>query len=98
MRLKKKLLGKSNWFRDKKKIDEKTNIMAGPRTGNGTQESTDKPLRTRTVLFVEQTPRGALASKIREQLLHLGPTLGYKIRVVERSGRNILTHFPQLQT
>ena len=76
MRMKKKLLGKSNWFRDKKKVEEENQVKAGTKAGRGTQDPADKSLRTRTVLFVEQTPKGALASKLREQLQHLAPTLG----------------------
>ena len=37
-------------------------------------------------------------NSVREQLKHLGATLGDRIRVVEMSGRNILTNFLQLQT
>ena len=44
---------------------------------------------------MEQTPQGELARQMREQLANLAPTLGYKVRVVERTGRNILTYFPQ---
>ena len=97
MRMKKKLLNKSNWYRDRRMKDEDDTTRTGSRTGRN-QDQSEGSLRTRTVLFVEQTPKGALAGGIREQLQHLGTTLGYKVRVVERSGRNILTFFPQLQT
>ena len=33
---------------------------------------------------------------IREQLQQMAPILGFRIRVVERTGRNILTNFSQL--
>ena len=55
----------------------------------------DRNLITRAVLFVEQTPMGELARGVRDQLQSLGAVLGYRIRVVERTGRNILTQFPQ---
>ena len=41
---------------------------------------------------------GALAGRLREQLQDLSPIIGFKIRVVERTGKNILTNFSQLQT
>ena len=43
-------------------------------------------LKTRTVLFVEQTKGGGLARVIRELLARIEHILGYKIKVVERSG------------
>ena len=100
-RIKKKLLSKSTWFRSKK-VDKEGEFDKEPSGGSNPRSKTggarDSSLRTRTVIFVEQTPKGALAANLREQLQHLSSTLGYKIRVVERSGRNLLTNFPQLQT
>ena len=99
-RMKKKLLGKSTWFRDKgkKELENTTHSMKGGSKNNANQGAENKTLRTRTVLFVDQTPMGALAARLREQLARLGATLGFKIRVVERTGRNILTNFSQLHT
>ena len=55
-------------------------------------------MKTRAVIFVEQTPRGEVARLLKEQLQNLEPVLGYKLRVVERTGRNILSSFPQTKT
>ena len=52
-------------------------------------------LKTRAVLFLEQTPFGELATRIKEELQRLEPTLGFKIRVVERVGRSITSLFAQ---
>ena len=35
------------------------------------------PLKTRAVLFVEQTPQGELAKRIKEQLIKMESILGY---------------------
>ena len=58
----------------------------------------NKNLKTRAVIFVEQTPRGELAVQIREQLKNLEGLMGFKLRVVERTGRNILSNFQQTNT
>ena len=96
-RIRKKLLGKSSWYKDMKKSEEEPTKGSGTwrRKGDAVE---DRSLRTRAVLFVEHTPKGELARRVREQLQHMGASLGFKIRVVERTGRNILTNFPQTIT
>ena len=42
-------------------------------------------MKTRAVIFVEQTPRGELAKEIREQLQGLEQVLKFRVRVVERA-------------
>ena len=101
-RFKKRLLGKSSWFRGKKSIDEKEQYPAPERSSNGKKvtkpDMRNSTLRTRSVLFVEQTPRGELAILLREQLQKMEQVLGYRIRVVERTGRNIMSSYPQTAT
>ena len=55
-------------------------------------------LKTRAVIFVDQTPKGELARLVREKLEDMGGMLGFKLRVVERTGKNILSNFPQTKT
>ena len=98
VRVKKKLLSKSTWYKDKRRVENNDNSDGLRRVPGSTGGAVDSTMKTRAVLFVEQSPMGALASKIREQLQHMGPTLGFKIRVVERTGRNIQTNFSQLHT
>ena len=43
---------------------------------------------------MEQTPEGALANKLRELLRRLEPTLGFKMKVVERTGATLRSNFP----
>ena len=75
-RIRKKLLSKSTWFKEKKRMEDKNknnnkNYEGRDNHGStGNKGAEDRTLRTRSVLFVEQTPMGALASKIREQLQH----------------------------
>ena len=44
---------------------------------------------------MEQTPHGELVKRMREQLANLAPTLGYRVRVVERTGIKMVSSFPQ---
>ena len=99
-RWKKKLLGKSTWFKDKKTDKKEGELDTNRKTGARSKEQLGavSNLKTRAVLFVEQTPQGELARRIREQMTNLAPTLGFKVRIVERTGRNILTNFPQTRT
>ena len=93
-RIRKKLLTKSTWYRGRRGSEK-----PAPKTGGGMKRNTDRKgavqLKTRAVLFLEQTPRGELAGKMREQLARLEPTLGFKIKVVERTGRSIQSMFSQ---
>ena len=48
----------------------------------------------RTVLFVEQTKEGKLAKNIREVLVKLEHILGFKVKVVERTGTSLKSSVP----
>ena len=71
-------MGKSNWFRSNKSNKQQEQARKGgpPKV----RRELDKELRTRSLIFVEQSPRGALAKNIRELLKRLEPTLGFKSR------------------
>ena len=98
-RTRKKVLGKTTWFR-KRKTDNKEEIGEVKKTGRKrtkkeiqkTQE--ERSLRTRTVLFVENTKEGGLARKLREVVEKIQYILGYRIKVVERSGTPLKLLFP----
>ena len=47
---------------------------------------------------MEQSPGGELAKQVRNKMLEMEPILGFRLRVVERTGRNLLTSFPQTRT
>ena len=97
-RWRKKLLGKSSWFKDKRtKEEDAPKYTRGEQGGRGTKGA-EQELKTRAVCFVEQTPQGELAKRMREQLVNLAPTLGYRVRVVERTGIKMVSSFPQGRT
>ena len=96
-RLKKKMIGRNNWFRGGRRSDEKYVDKGAMKSKNcgATNTKVNKNLRVRAALFVEQSPRGELASAIREQLQRMEGVMGFRIRVVERTGRSLLSLFPQ---
>ena len=92
-RIKDKLLGKTSWFRKSGGAGKVTkNQKKGGASGGSSGKRTEYPIRS--VLFVEQTPGGELASKLRELLARLEPLLGFRIKVAERCGRTLQSQFP----
>ena len=49
----------------------------------------------KTVLFVEQTTIGELGRQLRELMTRLTPILGFTVKIVERNGSSLKSHFPQ---
>ena len=106
IRCRKKLLGKSEWFKSRKKSEEQeeqSSEQSGTRCrprqnvqkklqGGVIQAGTG--LKTRTVLFLEQTKGGGLGKVIREVLARIEHILGYKVKVAERSGTSIRNALP----
>ena len=105
-RCRKKLLDKSEWFKSKKKSEEQekqnaeqshTKSRAMQNVQKRLQGGVVQPgtgLKNRTVLFVEQTKGGGLARVIREVITRIEHILGYRIKVVERSGTSIRNALP----
>ena len=93
-RARKKLLGNANWFRTSRRKENEDNPS---RSGTKKAGKIGKELKTRTVLFVEHTPGGALAKKLREVLSSIEHILGFRIRVVERAGTPLGRLFPLTQ-
>ena len=96
MRMRTKLTGRTTWF--KKRRPQKKDWY--PNGGGHKPGRKDKVQYTapgsspKSVLFIEQTPGGELATRLRELLQRLEPTIGIKIKVVERSGRTLQSVFP----
>ena len=96
-RMRTKLIGKSSWFKRKggQKID-------WYKMGEGQQkkrknEKVRKVTTTTTpksVLFVDQTPGGELAIRMRELFSRIEPTVGFHLKVVERTGLSLQSQFP----
>ena len=94
-RIRKKLLAKSNWFkRRKKETEEEDNNRSKGHGARKVGSSKNRELELKSVLFVEQTPKGELAKRLRESLRGMEHTLGFRVKVVERSGRSLGSKFP----
>ena len=107
-RMRKKLLDKTEWFRGKKKKVEpddqtQSNIQGSGRRSNKQQTrriqhdggaNNVKELKTRTILFVEQTRDGKLAKELREVFRRLEGILGFRVKVVERTGSSLKSILP----
>ena len=93
-RITKKLLSKTNWFKKRRKGDrDPKEKQQGGREGahkiaKGREQS------VKSVLFVEQSPGGELAKRMREALRSMEPTMGFRIKVVERCGQALGSKFP----
>ena len=96
-RYKKKLLAKSSWYKGTKDraaehYQKPVGAKMSSRKANGREKRGGEP---KTVLFVEQTGMGELGSRMRELMTRLTPILGFSIKVVERAGSSLKSHFPQ---
>ena len=95
VRRKKKMLGKTSWYKGRGEKDKCGATKTATKGGSRTKKEGATRVKTRAVLFVDQSPQGELAKRLREQLSGLEPTLGYRVRVVERTGRSLQTIFSQ---
>ena len=91
-------MGKSSWFR-KRRNRAKEDKYGGQQKGRGAKDKREEGEKNTTptptsVLFVEQTPGGELASRLRELFVRLVPTVGFYVKVVERTGRKLQDMFP----
>ena len=96
MRWKKKLLGKTTWFR-KKRGEDDTYRKTGRRSNTKEDDLStgNQELRTRAVIFVPQTPSGELAKRTREVIQKMEHLLKFKLKVVERAGTSLQNQFSQ---
>ena len=96
-RVKKKMIGKTLWYRSKKKevamksndgsIGMKTNVKMNPLRDK--MHGREDEVSTRAVLILDQTPHGELARRVKELLHRLEPSMGFRLRVVERTGKKM---------
>ena len=96
-RIKTKLIGKTTWFKKRKGGAEKDwyGKKGARRGGDKKSRETDTTTTApKTVIFVEQTPGGELAKRLRELFKRLEGTVGFYIKVVERAGRSVRSLFP----
>ena len=103
-RSRKKLLDKSEWFKIMKRGKEEQKEQVASGQSNSFKAKLNRktpqigreqaPPRTRTVLFVEQTNNGKLAKDIRSVLTRIEHILGFRIKVVERTGTSVRNLLP----
>ena len=91
MRIKKKTLGKTNWYKTKNKkkelgVEEDPEMRTNAKKhGHGKdrkklgEDNNNKEMTTAAVLFVDNTKDGGLAREIREVLRRLEDILGYRV-------------------
>ena len=85
--------GKTSWYKDR--TSKKGGVTLTHQGGTkyrilkSKEGASDKKLKTRAVIFVEKTPRVELARLVREQINGMGATLGFKLKVLERTGRKL---------
>ena len=84
-RRRKKLVGKSSWFKSSPKQKARVE-RPGKRKIGDVSDNPLNPLTPVSVLFVPQTPQGALAKQLTQQEVWLTKMSQEKIKVVERSG------------
>ena len=86
-RRRKKLLGKSNWFKNKNQREKYT----FPRKQETEKKSKLKSeeIETVTVMFVSQTPNGELAKRLQQAENKIAKFTGERVRICERGGKTI---------
>ena len=97
-RWKRKLLGKTTWYRSKRKKDGEETTPSSRIKGRSVkdvQHRGKEDLKTRAVLFVPQTPMGELATRTREVLERMKEVMGFRLKVVERAGVSLQNQFSQ---
>ena len=97
-RAKKKLLGKSTWFKGGGggRGTRPTNTGTASRTRIGKAENAEGgtgSLETRSVILVEHTPDGTLAKRLREQVGRMEHIMGFRLKVVEKTGTKLKDMF-----
>ena len=96
-RFKNKLLEKTTWFKKKKRADNKGGEEPGNKRKSRNKEQKDQAqedIEYRTVLFVNNTGGGELASRIKELTRRLAGSIGFGVKVVERNGNPLRSLFP----
>ena len=95
-RLKKKLLEKTTWYKDRKRDDEEYDGKKSQKMGcKGGRVRDDRKKKkkgkgiVKAVLFVPYTHGSRLAKRLREAEMKLEELTGYRLKIVERGGRRL---------
>ena len=81
-----KRLEKASKKKERRKINRQLGRAGVKKMDNNPAMRKGKSIPTISVLFVEQTPGGALARSLQQAEVNLGMKTGYRIRVVENAG------------
>ena len=94
---KKKLLGKTSWYKQRRSRREEDTLGPGRRgtKGDVRRKRGSQDVKTRAVLFVPQTPMGELARRTREVLQRMEHLTKFRLKVVERAGTSLQNLFSQ---
>ena len=90
-RSRKKLLSRSSWYKKKRKQNPyDKNQGGGNRRADqeSNKEGAKNHVEQKSLMFVEQTEMGELARRLRDLMTRISPTLGFSIKIVERTGTN----------
>ena len=82
----KKRLEKATKKKERRKVNRQLGRAGVKKTDKNPAMRKGKSIPTISVLFVEQTPGGALARNLQQAEVTLGMKTGYRIRVVENAG------------
>jgi hypothetical protein len=104
-RVRRKLCGKTEWYRDEISLDKglATESNANPEleytppsidTQHKKKIKNDRSIKTRSVLFVEQTRGGKLMKLLKETQSRLTGMLGFKLKIEERGGTKLSMLLP----
>ena len=94
-RTRKKLLAKTSWYKGAGQRKTEYNSGGGNSNNKGATGRESKKYPPRTILFVEQTVMGELGRRLRELMTRLAPILGFRVKIVERTGSSLKSQFPQ---
>ena len=79
-RVRKKLLSKANWFKKGRRKEQEDQKSRGYQGAKNLGRRGNRELQIKSVLFVEQSPKGELASRLREALRKMEQPLDSKLK------------------
>ena len=86
----KKLLSKTTWYKKKSSPDNNSRGKGG----GAAVKNKEQEQEPQSVLFVEYSRNGELASRMRELMKRLAKVIGFSVKVVERAGTALKNLFP----
>ena len=92
-RLIKKLLSKTSWYRNRNNKDAAGSYNTTSKKG-AESKMKEQDREPQTVLFVEYSKEGELATSMKELTKRLSEVTGFKVKVVERAGGALRDQFP----